>query len=150
MKKEKIISAFVSIFILTVIILVAVYFSVEQKVLIGPLLIVLGIVTLLPAFLFKIPIKSLKADIIFGVIDNGILVIFAVIGAELFGIFGAIIGGAVGNAITDGFAGIFEGLEAQKMKGAKRTALSVAIGKLAGCLFGAGVVLVAGWTILGL
>jgi hypothetical protein len=150
MKKDKIISAFVSIFVLTVIILGVVYFSVEQKVLIGPLLILLGIVTLIPAFLFKIPVKSLKADIIFGVIDNGILVIFAIIGAELFGIFGAIIGGAVGNAITDGFVGIFEGFDAQKMKSVKRTALSVAIGKLAGCLFGAGFVLTIGWTVLGL
>ena len=150
MKKRNIISAFVSIFVLTAIILVAVYFSSEQKALIGPLLTVLGIVALIPAFLFKIPIKSLKADIIFGVIDNGILVIFAIIGAELFGIFGAIIGGAVGNALTDGFAGIFEGYEAQKIKREKRTPLSVAIGKLAGCMLGAGVVLVIGWTVLGL
>jgi len=150
MNKENLTFAIINIAVLTIIILGTAYLSINQKMLVGPLLILLGIVALAPALFFKIPVKSMKPDIIFGLIDNGILVIFALIGAELFGVFGAIVGGAVGNAITDGFAGIFEGLEAQKMKGAKRTALSVAIGKLAGCLFGAGAVLVVGWTVLGL
>jgi len=150
MNKETLTFAIINIAVLTIIILGVSYLSINQKMLIGPLLILLGIVSLVPALLFKIPLKLLRSDIIFGLIDNGILIIFALIGAELFGIFGAIVGGAVGNAITDGFAGIFEGFDAQKMKSVKRTALSVAIGKLAGCLFGAGFVLTIGWTILGL
>jgi len=150
MKKENVFTAIINIVVLTIIILAITYLSINQKKLVGPLLFLTGIISLMPALLFKIPFKLLKSDMVFGVIDNGILVVFAMIGAELFGIFGAIVGGAVGNAITDAFAGIFEGLEVQKMKNGKRIALSVAIGKLAGCLFGAGVVLTIGWTILGL
>jgi len=150
MKKENVLNAVISVGILTVIILAIAYFSINQKRIIGPLLILTGIISLMPVLFFKIPFRLLKSDIIFGVVDNGILVVFAIAGAELFGIFGAIVGGAVGNAITDAFAGIFEGLEARKIKNGRRTALSVAIGKLAGCLFGAGAVLTIVWTILGL
>ncbi len=120
--------------------------------LIGPILILFGIVSLLPLGVFKIPFQSIKADIIFGIIDNGLLAIFALAGAEFFGILGAIVGSLVGNAVTDGFAGIFEGYEWQKITKTKikdkRTALTVAVGKLAGCLFGAGVILTIFWSIL--
>ena len=150
MKKENLWASIMIVAVLTIIILAITYLSINQKKFVGPLLILTGIISLMPALFFKIPFRLLKSDIIFGVIDNGILVVFTIMGAELFGIFGAIVGGAVGNAITDAFAGIFEGLEAQKIKNGKRTALSVAIGKLAGCLFGAGGVLTIGWTILSL
>jgi hypothetical protein len=150
MKKENILIAVINVGILTIILLAITYLSINQKKALGPLLILTGIISLMPSLFFKIPFRLLKSDIIFGLIDNGILVVFAIMGAELFGIFGAIVGGAVGNAITDAFAGIFEGVEAQKIKNGKRTALSVAVGKLAGCLFGAGIVLTIGWTFLGL
>ena len=150
MQKRDLTTAIVSISILTIIILLVSYFSLNNKI-IGPILIILGIITLTPIMLFKIPLAALKGDIIFGLIDNGALAIFAITGAELFGILGAIVGGIVGNALTDGLAGIFEGYEWQKLKGTKtkkeRTALTVAIGKLAGCLFGAGIVLTLVWTI---
>ncbi len=149
MKKESVFTAIVTIGILTIIILALAYLSINQKRFIGPLLILAGMISLLPILFFKIPFKLLKADIIFGLIDNGVLVIFAIIGAELFGIFGAVVGSAVGNSITDAFAGIFEGLEARKIKRGSRTALIVAIGKIVGCLFGAGVILTISWTILG-
>lgn len=152
MVKDKLLTAVTSIALLTLLIIIVVSFSANQNFIIGPLLIFLGIISFVPAMIFKIPIHSLRPDIIFGVIDNGILAIFALIGAELFGVWGAIVGGAVGNAITDGFAGIFEGHEAQRMRKLKiedkRTALISATGKLAGCLFGAGIVLTIAWTIL--
>lgn len=154
MNKNSLLTAVVSTAFLTFIIILAVYFLANQRLAIGPALIVLGLLSLVPSMIFKIPLNSLRADIIFGIIDNGILVIFALIGAELFGVWGAIIGGAVGNAITDGFAGIFEGFEAQRMRKLKiedkRTALSTATGKLAGCFFGAGLVLTVAWSILNL
>jgi len=154
MDKEKLMTAILNITILTIIILLVSYFFVTQKRIIGPIMIVLGIISILPLLLFKVPIQILKAEILFGLIDNGILAIFALSGAEFFGILGAIVGGLVGNAITDGFAGIFEGYEWQKIKKLKikdkRTALTVAIGKLAGCLFGGGIALTIAWSILNL
>ncbi len=152
--KEELMTAILNIILLTGIILLVSYFFVTQKRIIGPIMIMLGIISILPLFLFKVPIRILKAEILFGLIDNGVLAIFALSGAELFGILGAIVGGLVGNAITDGFAGIFEGYEWQKIKKLKlkdkRTALTVAIGKLAGCLFGGGIVLTIAWSILNL
>ena len=152
--KEKLMTAILNIILLTVIILLVSYFFVTQKRIMGPIMILLGIISILPLFLFKVPLRILKAEILFGLIDNGILAIFALSGAELFGILGAIVGGLVGNAITDGFAGIFEGYEWQKIKKLKmtdkRTALTVAVGKFSGCLFGGGIVLTIAWSILNL
>jgi len=152
--KHKIITALVTLFILTVIIVLISYFFVTQKRLIGPILILLGLLSLLPLRLFNIPTDVLKAEILFGIIDNGILAIFALSGAEMFGILGAIIGSLVGNAITDGFAGIFEGYEWNKisnlnLKG-KRTILTISLGKLSGCLIGGGAVLTIAWSIFNL
>lgn len=92
--------------------------------------------------LFRIKISSIKPDIAFGVIDNGILALLAVIGGEIAGVTGAVIGGVVGNALTDGIAGLFEGYWAESFASDKRTILGSAVGKMAGCLFGAGAVLI--------
>jgi|SRR3989344_2786309 len=149
--KKSLISALVNITILTIIILLISYFFINNKLIIGPVLIFLGLISLIPIFFLKISLKTLRGDIIFGAIDNGVLAIFALSGAELFGILGAIIGSLVGNAITDGIAGIFEGYEWQKIKISKmksnRTTLTVALGKLAGCLFGAGIILTIAWSV---
>ena len=48
--------------------------------------------------------------IVFGAIDTGFLGVAALIGASFAGILGAIVGGAAGDAITDGFAGLLEGM----------------------------------------
>lgn len=112
----------------------------------------MGIVLILLAFLciaslmpFKISFKSLLPDIFFGLIDNGILAVLAIFGGHFAGVTGAIIGGVVGNAITDGIAGIFEGHMAESLRSRfipeERTMLKSAVGKMAGCLLGAGVVL---------
>ena len=70
----------------------------------------------------------------------------AIFGGHFGGVTGAILGGVVGNAITDGLAGIFEGYTAEKLRlqlvSEERTMLKSAVGKMAGCLFGAGVILV--------
>ncbi len=152
--KENIITAIINITLIIIITLLVSYFFVAQKMIIGPILIVLGIISLLPLYLFGISIRTLKSEILFGIIDNGILAVFALSGAELFGILGAIVGGLVGNAVTDGLAGLFEGYEWQKMNRLKvkqkRTILTVAIGKFAGCLFGGGIVLTLAWSVLNL
>ncbi len=129
-------------------------YSIEYKPLIGPLFILLGFLTLTPLWAGEnFHLRSSLSDILFGVIDNGIFVIAALIGADLAGILGAIVGGAVGNAISDAVGGICEGEFARWMKGRgipqERTALQSSLGKLAGCLFGAGSVLLVVWTFFG-
>ncbi len=124
---------------------VSAYFVYDAKI-IGWVVFGCGLLCLFSLRLSKIPINQIWPDIIFGLIDNGILAVMAVVGGQIAGVAGAIIGGVVGNAITDGIAGIFEGEMAEKMRERKikeeRTMLGSAIGKMAGCLFGAGAVLI--------
>lgn len=150
-QKQNFTSALITVIMLCIIIIAATVFFVYDKPFIGLIFIGLGFIVLLPLKFFNMSIKSVRPDIIFGLIDNGILAIFALIGADLAGVFGAIIGGLVGNTLTDGLAGIFEGYSAEKLRKngitEKRTALSSAVGKMAGCLFGAGIVLFLAWLI---
>jgi hypothetical protein len=141
--------------VLFVIIILVLGFFIEYKPLIGPVFIVLGFVSLIPIWAGKdIHLNSSLSDILFGIVDNGIFIIAAIIGADLAGILGAIVGGAVGNAISDAVGGIFEGEFARCMKKRgipqERTALQSSVGKFAGCLFGSGFVLLIIWTILGI
>ncbi|MBW1911886.1 MAG: hypothetical protein JRF71_09950 [Deltaproteobacteria bacterium] len=84
-------------------------------------------------------------DMIFGAIDTGLLTIPALGGGILFGVAGAITGGIIGDSLTDAIAGFFEGSIAEwlREKGIEesREAVTTAFGKMAGCLFGSGVVL---------
>jgi hypothetical protein len=154
MKKENLINSILSVLMLSIVIVAVVIFFVYQKIWIGPIFMALGLLHLFALRIFRVKIKSAWPDIVFGMIDNGILVIAAIIGADFAGILGAIIGGSAANAITDGFAGIFEGWTAEYLRRhkikEKRTALSAAIGKMAGCFFGAGIVLIIAWTIFSL
>jgi len=149
MKKESLIKSILSVVVLSVIIIATIIFFVYQKKWIGIVFIALGVFHLFVLRLFNIKLKRVWPDIVFGAIDNGFLVIGALIGADFAGITGAIVGGAAGNAITDGFAGLFEGWTAEYLRKhkieEKRTALSSALGKMAGCFFGAGIVLIIAW-----
>lgn len=150
MFKQDLFRAAANVTILSLVIFAVSFFFLDRAE-IGFVLVLLGFVSLTPALVFNIPFKSLWPDIFFGLLDNGILAVFIILGADIFGLLGAVVGGVVGNAVTDGFAGIFEGhawqlLAKHKIKD-KRTSLSVAIGKLAGCLFGAGIILIINWLI---
>ncbi len=118
---------------------------IEESRWLGVILIILALLCLISLVPFRINLKSVLPDIFFGLIDNGILAILAIFGAHFAGVTGAIIGGVVGNAITDGIAGIFEGQMAEKLRlrliPEERTMLKSAVGKMAGCLLGAGVIL---------
>lgn len=121
-------------------------FLVNDGFWIGFVLILLALICLISLLPFKISLKSVQPDIFFGIIDNGMLAIMAIFGGHFGGVTGAILGGVVGNAITDGIAGIFEGYAAEKLRlelvSEERTMLKSAVGKMAGCLLGAGVVLI--------
>lgn len=111
---------------------------------IGLIIIALGVICLLSLKLFGVQVKSVQPDIVFGIIDNGILAALAIFGSQIAGVAGALIGGVVGNAVTDGIAGLFEGYWAEKNAASHRTTLGSAVGKMAGCLMGAGVILALG------
>lgn len=139
---KKIIASILNVIVLCTVIFFTSAFFVYQTKLIGYILIALTFLCIASLKLFKIKISSVMPDVIFGVIDNGILALMAVIGGEVAGVAGAVIGGVVGNAITDGIAGLFEGYWAENISNDKRTIVGSAVGKMAGCLFGAGIVLV--------
>lgn len=151
MKKESLSNAILSVVFLSIIIIATIFFTISQKKIIGIVFVILGLVHLIVLKNLDVDVKTIWPDLVFGIIDNGILVVAAIIGADFAGILGAIVGGAAANAITDGFAGIFEGWTAEYMRRKKvkeeRTALGAAVGKMAGCFFGAGIALIIMWTI---
>ncbi len=152
--KKNLVKSILSVTVLSIITIVAVVLFVYQKSWMGLIFIILGLLHIWVLRMFGIKLNTIWPDIIFGMIDNGILVIAAIIGADFAGILGAVIGGSAANAITDGFAGLFEGWTAQYLRKhkikEKRTTLSSALGKMAGCLLGAGIVMILLWTIMGL
>src|SRR5680860_331368 len=139
------ISSVLSIVTLCIVIAAVSISFVEDEKWMGFVLIILSVLCLLVLLPFKVKIKSVLPDIFFGIIDNGILAIFAIFGGHFAGVAGAIAGGVVGNSITDGIAGIFEGHLAEKLRARlvieERTMLKSSVGKMAGCLLGAGVIL---------
>lgn len=150
-KKNNFIKAVTGFIILTIIIIaVSSYFLSDELNIsllqIGLIFIVLGVINLIFFILYKVKIKSAYPDMIFGAIDNGVLVFAAVLGGSFAGVTGAIIGGVAGNTVTDGIGGLFEGYVAEHQRKFKidnlRTSVSSSLGKMAGCLFGAGIGLI--------
>lgn len=144
--KKRFIASITNILVLCVVILTVSAYFIDQAQLIGFVILSLGILCLVSLIPFRVELKNIWPDIVFGVIDNGILAIMAVFGGEIGGVLGAVIGGVVGNAVTDGIAGIFEGWIAEKAREAKisdnRTMLGSAVGKMAGCMLSGGAVLI--------
>src|SRR6056297_4205145 len=138
-------------FLIVSVIVIAVSASfVDSHEWIGVIFAGMGVLALLSTkYLFKIPSQAVYPDIIFGAIDNGVLVFAAALGASFAGVFGAIIGGVAGNTITDGIGGLFEGNIAEHQREYKidnlRTTLSTCLGKMTGCLLGAGIALILMW-----
>ncbi len=149
--KDNVISAIIGTALWSIIIVVTVLFVIYKEFLIGPIVLLFGALIISSLFLFGRSCKSVFPDVLFGMIDNGALVILALVGASFLGTLGAIVGGALGNVITDGFAGIFEGYQANQniKQGVKdeRSPVSTAFGKMAGCLIAMGLVLTVVWTI---
>jgi hypothetical protein len=154
MNKQGILPTLISAIILSIMIISVLWFILERTRVIGPSLIALGLIAWIPIRISGRTIKSAGADIIFGIVDTGLLGAAALIGARYGGILGAIVGGAVGDAITDGFAGIFEGKVSEFLRkhgiDEARTPMSASMGKLSGCLIGVGITLTIAWSILNL
>ena len=126
------------VILLCVIILTVAFFSMRLGRFVSLIIFGLGLIPILIAYVFKINLKKILPDIIFGLIDNVLLIIPAIIGAELFGAVGALAGAVVGNAVSDGIAGLFEGSISEwlHIKGidSTRTLLGSSLGKMSGCL----------------
>jgi hypothetical protein len=151
MKKQGFIPALLSVTIVTIVVISVVSCTIFHTKLIGPAIILLGFIPWIPLRISGRTIRSTGADIVFGAIDTGILGVVALIGASFAGVLGAIVGGAVGDSITDGFAGLFEGRMAEYLRKhgieESRTPLSSSMGKMSGCLIGVGIVLTIAWSI---
>ena len=111
----------------------------------GPMVLAMTIIPVLGLLIAKRSIKGAIPDLIFGAIDTGLLTIPALIGGMTFGVAGAIAGGVIGDALSDGIAGFFEGSIAEWLRGKgieeSRESVTTALGKMAGCLAGSGLVL---------
>lgn len=111
----------------------------------GPIVIGMTLIPIVGLLMAKRSIAGAIPDIVFGAIDTGLLAIPALWGGILFGVAGAIAGGVIGDALTDAIAGFFEGSIAEwlRKRGIEesREAVTTALGKMAGCLFGSGAVL---------
>jgi len=142
--KEKI-KEITNVTVLSAILLAVGYYFLGRITYIGFLIFLLGFLPLIAARLNRLEMKRMIPDMVFGAIDTGLLTIPAIIGAKLFGALGAVVGGVIGDAVTDAIAGFFEGSVAQWLRSKNieesRLPLSSALGKMSGCLLGAGFVL---------
>ena len=89
MKKQGFIPALKSVIIISIVVISIISFTIYKVRLIGPIIILLGFIPLIPLKFSGRTIKSCGADIVFGVIDTGILGIAALIGAGFAGVLGA-------------------------------------------------------------
>ncbi len=144
--------AFASLIGVSIVVIAVVSYFIFNSTFIGLAFLALGVLNLIFMKIMKIELKYIYPDLTFGFVDNGVMVFAAIAGGFFAGIPGAIIGGVAGNTITDGIGGFFEGYVSERQKEktkfeSKRRALSSSLGKMTGCMFGAGVSLTLVWLI---
>jgi len=137
-KNEKKIMETIVVILLSAFTAFIAFYSMRLGRFVSLIIFALGFIPILIAYFLRIDLKRMLPDIIFGITDNLLLVIPAIIGAELFGAAGALIGAVVGNAISDAIAGYFEGNISEFLHSrgidATRTVLGASLGKMSGCL----------------
>ena len=137
-KNEKKIMETIIVILLSAFTAFIAFYSMRLGRFVSLIIFALGFIPILIAYFLRIDLKKMLPDIIFGITDNLVLVIPAIIGAELFGAAGALIGAVVGNAISDAIAGYFEGNISEFLHSrgidATRTVLGASLGKMSGCL----------------
>jgi len=146
-KKQRIFElkeAMIYVTVLSAIILGAVYYSSNLE-LIGFILVGLSILPLIALRMTAEKIREGISEIVFGAVNTGLITLMALGGYQLEGILGAVIGVAVGDAVTEGFSGILGGevTEMLMKRGIKEKIdpLISSLGKMAGALLGGGIVL---------
>jgi len=147
-------SALIELVVFSTIVIGVIYFILDRNYAIGPVLIIAGVIPLIVLKFSKKGIVDTMPDIVFGMLNAIILSLMTLLGINFADLLGAVIGAALGNALTVGLAGIFEGKVEEylrkKGKDIERSPASASLGKISGCLFGLGIVLTILWTILGI
>lgn len=127
------------------IVVVPVFLALSYGMWVSPIMLALAFMPWPIAYIRGVRLPSLIPDIVFGLTDTGLMMVFSILGAVFIGVVGAIVGAGVGDAITDSLGGIFEGAVASKLRDMgieeARTPLGCSMGKLSGCLLGAGIVI---------
>ncbi len=145
-KKEEYIlkEALVHVTVISAIIIAIAYFAHDFEQ-IGLVLIGAGLLPLISLRLTGEKIKESISEIVFGMFNTGLITAMAIIGYDIEGLIGAVIGVALGDAITEGYSGILEGEVADLMLKwrikEKIDPLNSSLGKMAGALLGGGIVL---------
>jgi len=143
-------------YVASIVLLVAVFgvATLQYRLPIGPIVLLLGLLPAAGLLLARRSFKQATPDMIFGAIDTALLTIPALWGGVVFGVAGAIAGGVIGDSLTDAVAGFVEGGVAEwlRAKGieASREPVTTALGKMAGCLLGSGLVLTIALLLLGI
>lgn len=149
MVKNNFIKSFGILLVLSIIVVGVSMYLIYDNHLIGPAYLGIAVFSIFIMKVTGVDKKSVYPDIMFGIIDNGILIFTTVLGGQLAGVTGAVLGGAAGNTITDGAGGLIEGKIASKLKHDNyqedRNAFTTMIGKVVGCLIGAGIGLTLIW-----
>ncbi len=142
-------AGYVSLFALPVALLAVI--ALQRGLPVGPVVFGLGFIPMIGLLIRLRDFAGSLPDMVFGALDTGLLVVPALWGGIAFGVAGAVAGGVVGDALTDAIAGFFEGSidESLRRKGitASREAVTTALGKMTGCLLGAGTVLTVAWLV---
>lgn len=136
-------ASYVSVFCIAIAVIGVI--TLKQRLPVGPIVLGLTVIPVIGIVLARRSLKRAIPDLIFGGLDTGLLTIPALWGGSMFGVAGAIAGGVIGDALTDGIAGFVEGGIAKWLrdKGVEesREPITTALGKMAGCLLGSGIVL---------
>ncbi len=144
-KEGRLVRAFSWCLVLSLVIIFSLYPIASRNLgyLAGPILLTLALAPLAVLKVYNEPLASVGADIAFGAFDTGFMTIAALAGASFAGILGAVVGAGAGDAITDAWAGLIEGRVASWLRergiDEARKPFSTSMGKMSGCLLGAGV-----------
>lgn len=136
---------FVYVGVLTLMVVIGGVAGLRYDLPMGPWILVLAVIPVLGlAFSRRLSRRALP-DVCFGAVDTGMLVLPALFGSRFFGVAGAVAGAVIGDALTDAVAGFFEASIAEWLKARhfeeSRERITTSLGKMTGCLLGAGVTL---------
>ncbi|MEM7815163.1 MAG: hypothetical protein QXF55_02370, partial [Candidatus Aenigmatarchaeota archaeon] len=149
-------SALIAVAQIAAIVLVAfaVYPFLEANMLfVGPVILLLGFLSLAMLRISGRTVRSVAADIVYGVMDVGLLSWVVSIEAVFAGPVGVVFGTVIAHALTDAVAGMVEGQVASALRSRgieeSRTPISSGLGKMVGGLLGAGIIITFVWLMIG-